>query len=164
MLVLCKHEDIYLSILYFFLLQKNNICRSTTLLLRIIILYVHIPQNNSQLATFLLDIIIPWEYKYIIAINIQKIICEFATLHFCKRDYVELRTFFFHISHSACLSFNLYLLNTCLFHCHSQGNWIQSRSCEKIRLCFRLHFLYFGTLKYFLSCFRSILYWFQNQQ
>ena len=109
MLVLCKHEDIYLSILYFFLLQKNNICRSTTLLLRIIILYVHIPQNNSQLATFLLDIIIPWEHKYIIVINIQKIIYKFATLHFCKRDYVELRTFSFislilHACHLICIS------------------------------------------------------------
>ena len=143
MLVLCKQEYIYLRILYFFLLQKNDTCRSTTLLLRIIILYVSIPQNSSQLATFLLDIIIPWEHKYVIVINIPKIICNtpFLQTRLCRTQ-----DFFFHISHSACLSFNLYLLNTCLFHCHSQGNWIQCRS--SIRLCFWLHFLYFGTLKY----------------
>ena len=111
---LCKQE-IYLSIftakaiLHFILLQKNYICRPSTLLLRIIILYVHIPQNNSQLATFILDIIIPWEHKYIIVIDIQKIICKFATLHFCKRNYVDPRTFSFislilHACHLICIS------------------------------------------------------------
>ena len=131
MLVLCKHEDIYLSILYFFLLQKNNICRSTTLLLRIIILYVHIPQNNSQLASFLLDIIIPWEHKYVIVINIQKNNLRICNTPFLQTRLCRTQDFFFHISHSACLSFNLYLLNTCLFHCHSQGNWIQCWKCVK---------------------------------